>query len=113
MNTNTNNTNIPNTLIEYIINDIHDETNIKCILRMIYLISSQPESTPWITYQDFLKDKFISNTTKNQKTMSALQSIIQKGLILSQVILIKNSPTRIFALNCTSTKEILTKYFMI
>jgi len=128
MNTNTSNTTIPNNLIEYIINDIHNETDIKCILRMLYLISSQPESTPWITYPDFLKDKFISNTPstnntkKNRKTtnslkehlsLDALLSIIQKGLILSQVILIKNNPTRIFALNCTSTKEFLSKYEII
>ena len=125
MNTNTNNTNIPNNLIEYIINDIHDETDIKCVLRLLYLISCQPESTPWITYSDFLRDEFMSNsqlpndTTKNQKkvislkkhlSMRALLSLIQKELLLSQIILIENNPTRIFAFNLTSTKEILSKH---
>ena len=69
MNTTTNQTNIPNNLIKYIIDDINDETDIKCVLRLVYLISSQPKSTPWITYPDFIRDEFMSNNTiKTQKT---------------------------------------------
>lgn len=120
MNTTTNQTNIPNNLIKYIIDDINDETDIKCVLRLVYLISSQPKSTPWITYPDFIRDEFMSNNTiKTQKTslslkkhlsMGALLSLIKKELVLSQVILIKNMPTRILALNLTSTIEVLSKY---
>ena len=74
MNITSNQTNIPNALIEYIINDIHDETDIKCVLRLLYLISCQPKSTPWITYPDFIRDEFMynsqlsNNTVKIQKT---------------------------------------------
>ena len=103
MNTTTNQTNIPNNLIKYLIDDINDETDIKCVLRLVYLINSQPKSTPWITYPDFIRDEFMSNsqlsnnTINPQKTslslkkhlsMGALLSLIKKGLVLSQVILL-------------------------
>ena len=111
MNTNTSNTTIPNSLIEYIINDIHNETDRKCILRLCYLISCQPESTPWITHED-LRAKFMeSRPLSNQLGGSTLLSLIKKRFLLSHVIDIANTPTRIYALNLKSTSEILSNFW--
>ncbi len=110
MNTNTNNTNIPNNLIEYIIEYIHESKKIKHVLRLLYLISCQPESTPWITHEDLRAEFMESRPLSNQLGGSTLLSLIKKQFLSSHVIDIANTPTRIYALNLKSTSEILSKY---
>lgn len=103
---------VPDALFGQLLEQIDDLGELKCLLRLVFLITRKKGQAPWVTWRELASDVPLQRALSSPSVeglRAALERCVARGTLLHRRVETEHGPEDLYGLNSAATRAALER----